>query len=87
MKALGANERVFELLQRRPAIDITVGRVVSDVQVRPRARVFPVQQRRADPQGVVEFKNVSFRYPSRPDSAVLRGLSFSLKCALRSLSA
>ncbi len=59
-KTLGATTRVRELLDEIPEIDV-------------RSEVSGSDQRRL--RGDVKFENVSFRYPSRPESAVLRGLS------------
>ncbi len=54
-KALGATQRVRELLDEEPEA----------VELRETRRL----------AGEVEFRGVHFRYPSRPDMAVLRGLS------------
>ena len=60
MQAVGASEKVFELIDRKPQIDHTSGSLKPD---------------RLD--GRVEFKNVWFSYPTRPDTPVLRGVSFT----------
>jgi ABC transporter fused permease/ATP-binding protein len=63
-KMLGATERVRELLDEHPEID---------TQGTPQA---------GDPprfRGEVEFETVSFRYPSRPQSPVLRDLTLTAK--------
>jgi ABC-type multidrug transport system fused ATPase/permease subunit len=63
MRAMGAAERVFELLDRRPALPITGGERLSA----------------ADLKGRIAFDRVSFRYPSRPNVRVLRSLSLRLE--------
>eukprot|EP01094_Clydonella_sp_ATCC50884_P018100 TRINITY_DN328_c1_g1_i4.p1 TRINITY_DN328_c1_g1~~TRINITY_DN328_c1_g1_i4.p1 ORF type:complete len:347 (-),score=85.47 TRINITY_DN328_c1_g1_i4:430-1470(-) len=59
-KAIGASERVFDLMDRQPKVRYAGG-------VRP-----------LTVEGKVEFHNVSFNYPTRPDANVLTDLSFSL---------
>ena len=61
MKAFGATERVFELLDRVPSM-------------KPRGG-----KRLAFFEGKVEFRNVGFRYPARPDTQVLDDASFTIK--------
>ncbi len=63
-RTLGANERVLELLAEKPEPLATTS-----------AEAAPAQRLR----GAVDFADVSFRYPSRPDLPVLRG--FSLRAA------
>jgi ABC-type multidrug transport system fused ATPase/permease subunit len=59
-RALGATDRVFELIDGEVEnIDLISG----NVQPKPS-------------RGEIEFKNVSFNYPSRPDFEVLRSISF-----------
>lgn len=67
-RAAGAAERIMELLSARSA-------VVSGSQV------FPSQIMDALHQGedIIKFDQVEFRYPSRPDYAALKNLSFSIK--------
>ena len=63
MQALGAAERVFEILDRPPALGDP-----------PRPRTLPAPLR-----GTIEFKKVSFSYPNRPELEVLHDLSFRLR--------
>jgi ATP-binding cassette subfamily B protein len=58
--AAGAAERISELLDERP--------VVASATLAPKLKA-PVK-------GHVSFANVQFHYPSRPDSAVLKNISF-----------
>ena len=60
MEAVGAAEKVFELIDRQPMIDHHSGIDKPDKL-----------------DGVVEFKKVSFSYPSRPDVEVLKNISFT----------
>ncbi len=62
-QAAGAAERLTELLAEMPAVS------------KPAAPV-PLP---AKPLGAVEFRNVSFTYPSRPDLPALHNMSFSVK--------
>jgi ATP-binding cassette subfamily B protein len=61
--AAGAAERLTELLAEVPAIAAPA-----------RARALPSPSR-----GLVEFRDVYFSYPARPDRPALHGLSFSVK--------
>jgi ABC transporter fused permease/ATP-binding protein len=61
MKARGASTRVFELLDRQPAMPLTGG-------ARP-ARL----------AGLVELRDVRFRYPSRPDVPALDGVDLRIE--------
>jgi ATP-binding cassette subfamily B protein len=62
-QASGAAERLFEILNVRP--DIVA-------PARPTALPEP-------PRGEVAFVDVSFAYPSRPEAAVLDGVSFAVR--------
>jgi ATP-binding cassette subfamily B protein len=62
MRAFGASERVFELLDRAPHIE--------------RAR--PDVASLGEVEGTIALRDVAFTYPSRPDVPVLRGLSLSV---------
>jgi ATP-binding cassette subfamily B (MDR/TAP) protein 9 len=55
MQAAGASQKVFEYIDRQPAISTNSGKLTL-----PRL------------DGRIEFRNVSFAYPSRPDSIVLK---------------
>ena len=61
--ASGAAERLFEIL-----------RVKSQIAAPATPRALPVPGR-----GDVSFENVRFAYPSRPDTAVVDGVSFKIK--------
>lgn len=61
MKAAGAAERVFELLDRPPSMSPSEGKTLSKVQ------------------GLLEFRNVKFSYPTRKDVSVLSDLNFQIE--------
>ena len=61
MAAVGAAEKVLELIQKQPTI-------VPVANLRP-----------AYFAGNLALDDVSFAYPARPNSLVLRGLSFSVR--------
>ena len=61
-RAAGATERLIELLETEPAIQ-------------PPANPKPMP---SPARGEVSFENVTFHYPSRPDTAALNGLSLSV---------
>ena len=60
MQAIGAAEKVFELIDRVPEIDHKAGKFQP-----------------AELKGRVEFQNVWFSYPTRPDVQVLKGITFT----------
>jgi len=55
MQAVGASEKVFEYIDRKPEIALDSGTLAPD-------RL----------SGQIEFKNVQFSYPGRPDAVVLK---------------
>ena len=61
-RAVGASERIFEILDRTPAI-----------QSIPSPRNIP------NGRGSLRFEQVWFRYPSRPDIEVLRGVDVEVE--------
>lgn len=66
-KADGATERIREILAMKPEVSIEQSQEL----------VIP------DLQGQVTFENISFAYPSRPDSNVLRDVSFNVEVGQR----
>ena len=54
MQALGAADKVFDLIERSPKIDINKGEASTK-----------------DVEGHVQFNNVSFTYPTRPEEPIL----------------
>jgi len=61
MRAVGATERVFELIDRKATINISGGEIINGMK------------------GYIEFDNVVFNYPSRPESTVLKGINLKLE--------
>ena len=61
MSAVGAGKRIFEIMERKTAMDIQVG-------IRPESLT-----------GSVEFKNVNFAYPARPELNVLQNFNLQLE--------
>ncbi len=64
MKAQGASERVFELIDRTPKIPPGTAASAADP---------------ARPKGEIRYEGVSFSYPSRTDVPVLTGLDLELR--------
>ncbi|XAR48125.1 Xenobiotic-transporting ATPase [Bertholletia excelsa] len=62
-EAAAAAKRIFEMIDRKPQIDS------DDVRGKVLAEV----------KGEIEFKEVSFSYPSRPDAPVLKGVNLKVK--------
>ena len=65
MQAVGASNKVFALIDRRPKIPTTSNENSSSDQP-------------ADFDGSVHFDHVSFTYPTRPEQQVLKSISFSI---------
>ncbi|MDB4285730.1 ABC transporter transmembrane domain-containing protein [bacterium] len=61
--ALGATERVREILNTESELNLDEGDTVSDLQL----------------AGDVSFQNVHFHYPTRPDIPVLKGIDIDIK--------
>lgn len=61
MQAIGASQKVFEFIDRKPLVKPEGGSVHPNTL-----------------EGRIEFRNVSFAYPTRPDSLVLKNVSFSV---------
>ena len=67
-RAAGAAERIMELLSAKSA-------VVSGSSEFPSQRMAEIRQG----EEIIKFDNVEFHYPTRPDYAALKNLSFSIK--------
>jgi ABC-type multidrug transport system fused ATPase/permease subunit len=61
VRAIGASERVLEILEEPSEIDLNK------------------KPERCEIAGNIRFENVNFNYPSRPETKVLNGISFSLE--------
>jgi ABC-type multidrug transport system fused ATPase/permease subunit len=64
-QAVGASERLFSLLDRRPTIPATSN---------DSCLIHPI-----DFDGSIRFDHVSFTYPTRPEQRVLTNISFTIK--------
>ncbi|KAM4693615.1 ATP-binding cassette sub-family B member 10, mitochondrial [Discoglossus pictus] len=62
MKGFGAGGRLWELLDRKPIMPFNEGLVLSP-------KTF---------KGALEFRDVTFMYPSRPDASIFQGLNLSI---------
>nr|CAD7198101.1 unnamed protein product [Timema douglasi] len=60
-KGLGASTRLWELIDRTPAIPLRGGMVPS-----------------TEPRGHITFQNITFRYPARPDSVILKDFTLDI---------
>jgi ATP-binding cassette subfamily B (MDR/TAP) protein 10 len=67
-KALTSASRIFNLIDRKPKMSYMEG-------------IVPSEENRAesDAKPLLEFSQVNFVYPSRPDSLVLKNISFSIR--------
>lgn len=62
MKGLGAGGRLWELLEREPKLPFNEGVILNDKSF----------------QGALEFKNVHFAYPARPEVPIFQDFSLSI---------
>lgn len=62
MKGLGAGSRLWELLEREPELPFNEGAVLNEKSF----------------QGALEFKNVHFAYPARPEVPIFQDFSLSI---------
>ncbi|KAK3257579.1 hypothetical protein CYMTET_33342, partial [Cymbomonas tetramitiformis] len=87
-QALGASERVFELMAREPGLPVALppmGDLTATKDLRkemPEEKAYlvsTVPRSSLDSCVKLKFEDVHFRYPSRPDDPVLKGISFELQ--------
>ncbi|CAI2165412.1 8429_t:CDS:2 [Funneliformis geosporum] len=64
--ALGSAKNLFSTIDRKPLIDVTS---TSGQKILPSSKF----------EGRIEFKNISFHYPSRPDVPILKGFSLTIE--------
>ncbi|ELW68080.1 ATP-binding cassette sub-family B member 10, mitochondrial [Tupaia chinensis] len=62
MKGLGAGGRLWELLERKPELPFNEGTILNEKSFR----------------GALEFKNVHFTYPARPEVPIFQDFSLSI---------
>lgn len=62
MKGLGAGGRLWELLERKPQLPFNEGLILNEKRF----------------QGALQFKNVHFAYPARPEVPIFRDFSLSI---------
>ncbi|XP_076106354.1 ABC-type oligopeptide transporter ABCB9-like isoform X1 [Mytilus galloprovincialis] len=74
MQAAGASEKVFEYIDREPVVKNTVKDRMDTESVIGQSEVESDKI-----SGLIEFKNVTFAYPSRPDTNVLKNVSFTVQ--------
>ncbi|XP_040297722.1 ATP-binding cassette sub-family B member 10, mitochondrial [Bufo bufo] len=65
MKGFGAGSRIWELLDRKPAMPFNEGLVIAPEKFK----------------GALEFRDVCFMYPSRPDAPIFQGLNLTVPSA------
>lgn len=63
MNAAGASEKIFEYLDPKPELQASAARAYEPHNLR----------------GAIEFRNVSFTYPTRPEAPVLQNVTFSVR--------
>lgn len=77
MQAAGASEKVFEYIDREPVVKNKVqDKYETEVVI---GQEYSVEGSNHQMSGKIEFKNVTFAYPSRPETNVLKDVSFTVK--------
>ncbi len=66
--ALGATERIREILHQEPELPLEVS-----------GTHLPKGEKQKKVAGAVRYENVRFRYPTRPDAEVLKGINLEVK--------
>jgi ATP-binding cassette, subfamily B, bacterial len=85
-KTVGASERILEILDEKSEIEVGGNEVVSrksqvvsllnlNVEGKPNIE----HQTEASGESKIEYRNVAFSYPSRPDMEVLRNINLEVK--------
>jgi ABC-type multidrug transport system fused ATPase/permease subunit len=70
MRSVGASRKIYKYLNRVPKIDLRSGCITS-----PRGSL----RNGVSQKGEIEFRDVSFSYPTRPNTEVLHSISFTVK--------
>ncbi|KAK6529548.1 hypothetical protein TWF281_008718 [Arthrobotrys megalospora] len=77
-KAAAASRRIFKLLDTQPIISASS----DDDTPKPSPPTSPIRDQKSPgkpDKGGIEFKSVTFSYPSRPSAVVIRDLSLSIR--------
>jgi ATP-binding cassette, subfamily B, bacterial len=75
-RTIGASERILEILGEESEVEVESSmRTQTRVSKKPNIE----HQTEASVASKIEYKNVAFSYPSRPDMEVLRDISFEVK--------
>ena len=77
-RAAGATERLVELMQAKPALDVDVHNLGVSTQASEPQRSQSALRNHAEQADAIQFKDVTFAYPSRPDFLAMNHLSFSV---------
>lgn len=70
MRSVGASRKIFKYLSTMPKINLHPGYITS-----PRGSLLGEEGQK----GEIEFRDVSFSYPTRPNTEVLHSISFTIK--------
>ena len=85
-KTVGASERILEILEEKSEIEVGGSEVVSrksqveslfNLSAEEKSNI--EHQTKASVKSKIEYKNVAFSYPSRPDMEVLRNINLEVK--------
>jgi ATP-binding cassette, subfamily B, bacterial len=76
-KTVGASERILEILDEKSEIEVGSSSVRTQTTASRQPNI--EHQTEAAVESKIEYKNVAFSYPSRPDMEVLRNINLEVK--------
>lgn len=79
MQAVGASRKVFDMIDRKPNIKNNHSGFMGSTIENEGSLVHSDDRPRRPTRGRIEFKNVRFAYPTRPDIMVMNGVSFTVE--------
>ncbi|KAJ3079967.1 ATP-binding cassette sub- B member 10, mitochondrial [Rhizoclosmatium hyalinum] len=77
MKGVGASSRLFTLLESRGTVQLSQG-TIKVLEVYESLQLKTGGKKLENVQGRIEFKNIAFAYPTRPDAPIFKDLSFTI---------
>jgi ATP-binding cassette, subfamily B, bacterial len=77
-KTVGASERILEILDEKSEVSVESNEIRNQ-NLEPRTQNQELRTKNSEPRTKIQYKNVAFSYPSRPDMEVLRNINLEVK--------